>query len=68
MYTSPPTISTYQNVGFIKIGFNIYEESWTYGGTSSAKSIKNHVYMDENESLVRKKVGKELIITNYTKP
>ena len=53
---------------FEKIGFNIYEESWTYGGTSSAKSIKNHVYMDENESLVRKKVGKELIITNYTKP
>jgi len=35
--------------------FNIYKEEWTYCGTSSAKSQKNN----------KKKIGKELIITNY---
>ena len=45
--------------------FNLYNEAWHYGGTSSAKSIKNHIYMDENNEKVGKKVGKELIITNY---
>ena len=48
-----------------KIGFNIHEEGWTYGGTSSAKSIENHIYMDEDKEIVKKKVGKELVITNY---
>jgi len=43
--------------GFIRSlydGFNIYEEQWTYCGTSSGK----------NQSKT-KKVGKELIITNF---
>lgn len=34
--------------------FNIYEESWTYCGTSSAEGCSKY-----------KKTGKELIITNY---
>jgi DNA adenine methylase len=45
--------------------FNFHRESWFYGGTSSAKSIENHIYMDDNNEKVGKKVGKELIITNY---
>lgn len=48
-----------------KIGFNIHTASWVYGGTSSAKSIQNHIYMDDNNEKVGKKIGKELIITNY---
>ena len=43
--------------GFIRSlydGFNIYEEQWTYCGSSSGK----------NQSK-KKKVGKELIITNF---
>jgi len=43
--------------GFIRSlydGFNIYEEEWTYCGTSSGK----------NQSK-KKKIGKELIITNF---
>ena len=35
--------------------FNIYEEEWTYCGTSSSEEVKNK----------KKKIGKELIITNY---
>jgi DNA adenine methylase len=35
-------------------GFKIHKTSWTYCGTSSAKTHNNH-----------KRTGKELIITNY---
>lgn len=47
--------------GFIRSlhrGFDIFEESWTYSGTSSAKSDRSQ----EN----KKKKGRELVICNYT--
>ena len=50
-------IISYDNNPFIKKmykDFKIYKTSWTYCGTSSAKTHKNY-----------KNTGKELIITNY---
>jgi len=50
---------------FGKYNFNFHEEAWIYGGTSSAKSIQNHIWMDDNNEKVGKNIGKELVITNY---